>query len=95
MNRQKFSGVEQKNVLGPIEYLFKFLEQKVKVEIWLSNNSEKKFQGIIKGFDEWMNLVLDQAVEINAKSGQKTLGRILLKGDTICLVHVVDQDALK
>ena len=43
-----------------------------------------------------MNLVLDQAVEIDEKKGTRmTLGRIMLKGDTVCLVHVVEEHALK
>uniref|UniRef100_A0A0D3F050 Small nuclear ribonucleoprotein E n=2 Tax=Oryza TaxID=4527 RepID=A0A0D3F050_9ORYZ len=40
-----------------------------------------------KGFDEYMNLVLDEAEEINIKKDtRKSLGRILLKGDNITLM---------
>lgn len=41
----------------------------------------------LQGFDEYMNLVLDDAVEIQQKrdTSQK-LGRILLKGDTITML---------
>uniref|UniRef100_A0A804UJN9 Small nuclear ribonucleoprotein E n=1 Tax=Zea mays TaxID=4577 RepID=A0A804UJN9_MAIZE len=40
-----------------------------------------------QGFDEYMNLVLDDAEEINVKKNtRKTLGRILLKGDNITLM---------
>lgn len=43
-----------------------------------------------KGFDEFMNLVLDSAEEVNIKTGtRKTLGRILLKGDNITLIQNV------
>uniref|UniRef100_A0A2N9IK25 Small nuclear ribonucleoprotein E n=1 Tax=Fagus sylvatica TaxID=28930 RepID=A0A2N9IK25_FAGSY len=39
------------------------------------------------GFDEYMNLVLDDAEEVNVKKkSKKTLGRILLKGDNITLM---------
>ncbi|KAG7035720.1 putative small nuclear ribonucleoprotein E [Cucurbita argyrosperma subsp. argyrosperma] len=39
------------------------------------------------GFDEYMNLVLDDAEEVNIKKkSKKTLGRILLKGDNITLM---------
>ena len=86
----------RKNVLGPIEYLFKYLEQKIKVEIWITHSKHMKFQGIIRGFDEWMNLVLEQTVEIDTKKKSETkLGRILLKGDTICLVRLLDPNSLK
>ena len=39
------------------------------------------------GFDEYMNLVLDDAEELNIKKQERTpIGRILLKGDTITLM---------
>lgn len=43
------------------------------------------------GFDEYMNLVLDDAEELDVKNLKRTaLGRILLKGDTITLMMSVD-----
>ena len=42
------------------------------------------------GFDECMNLVLDDAEEVHIKNKiKKTLGRILLKGDNIMLIQQV------
>ncbi|KAJ0515045.1 putative small nuclear ribonucleoprotein E [Helianthus annuus] len=39
------------------------------------------------GFDEYMNLVLDEAEEVSIKKKtRKALGRILLKGDNITLM---------
>ncbi len=91
---QKSRG--KKQIEGSIEYIFKFMEQRVKVEIWITNSLNVRYTGIIRGFDEWMNFVLDQAVEINVKTNKQTpLGRILLKGDTICLLHIIDPNSLK
>ena len=40
-----------------------------------------------QGFDEYMNLVLDDAEELSMKKKtRKPLGRILLKGDNITLM---------
>lgn len=45
-------------------------------------------EGLIIGFDEYMNLVLDNATELDLKTGKKTdVGRILLKGDAITLMR--------
>ena len=52
-----------------------------------------RIEGQIVGFDEFMNLVLDGAEEVNMKSGaKKALGRILLKGDNITLIQNVKAD---
>lgn len=43
---------------------------------------------IAQGFDEYMNLVLDEAEELSVKrKTRKPLGRILLKGETITLLQ--------
>uniref|UniRef100_A0A8D3E5L6 Small nuclear ribonucleoprotein E n=1 Tax=Scophthalmus maximus TaxID=52904 RepID=A0A8D3E5L6_SCOMX len=45
---------------------------------------------IIAGFDEYMNLVLDDAEEVHMKTkNRKPLGRIMLKGDNITLLQSV------
>jgi len=41
----------------------------------------------LQGFDEFMNVVLDDAEEVYVKTHtRKALGRILLKGDNITLI---------
>ena len=42
------------------------------------------------GFDEYMNLVLDEATEVHKKGNEKQLGRIMLKGDSITLIQTKD-----
>ena len=53
--------------------------------------SDIKFEGKIIGFDEYMNLVIDDCEETNLKKGTKNnIGRIMLKGDNISLVRAVE-----
>ncbi|XP_054965400.1 small nuclear ribonucleoprotein E isoform X3 [Pan paniscus] len=48
------------------------------------------FRYLQNGFDEYMNLVLDDAEEIHSKTkSRKQLGRIMLKGDNITLLQSV------
>ncbi len=45
-------------------------------------------EGQIIGFDEYMNMTLDNAVECDLKTGKRTeVGRILLKGDAVTLLQ--------
>jgi small nuclear ribonucleoprotein E len=71
--------------------IFRFLQSKQKIQIWLYDQKDMRIEGRIIGFDEYMNLVLDEAEEISIKKEtRKPLGRILLKGDTITLMQPVD-----
>jgi small nuclear ribonucleoprotein E len=55
--------------------------------VWLYENTDLRIEGKIIGFDEYMNLVLDDAEELQVKKKtRKQLGRILLKGDSITLM---------
>ena len=58
--------------------------------MWLFENTDLRIEGKIIGFDEYMNLVLDDAEELSIKKKtRKALGRILLKGDNITLMMSV------
>ena len=75
--------------LPPINLIFKFLQQQSVVTIWLYDQTQSRIQGKIRGFDEFMNIVIDDAVELS--NGKKSeLGRILLKGDNITLISSLD-----
>mmetsp|Transcript_5137 Transcript_5137/g.15013 ORF Transcript_5137/g.15013 Transcript_5137/m.15013 type:complete len:89 (+) Transcript_5137:66-332(+) len=77
----------QKIMTQPINLIFRFLQNKTRVQIWLYENTELRIEGKIVGFDEYMNLVLDEAEELLMKKKErKPLGRILLKGDSITLM---------
>jgi len=58
--------------------------------VWLFEDTRMKIEGQIIGFDEYMNMVLDEAVEIDVKTKSRTdVGRCLLKGDSITLLQEV------
>mmetsp|Transcript_11649 Transcript_11649/g.21851 ORF Transcript_11649/g.21851 Transcript_11649/m.21851 type:complete len:90 (+) Transcript_11649:141-410(+) len=72
----------------PINLIFRFLQSKTRVQIWIYEMNDLRIEGVIVGFDEYMNLVLDDAYEVYRKKGTRTsLGRILLKGDNITLMQ--------
>ncbi|GFU04851.1 probable small nuclear ribonucleoprotein E [Nephila pilipes] len=79
----------QKVMVQPINLIFRYLQNKSRIQVWLYENVHTRIEGHIIGFDEYMNLVLDGAEEITKKQGneeRKMLGRILLKGENITLL---------
>lgn len=61
------------------------MQKKTRVRIWLYEDTKMQLEGQIIGFDEYMNMVLDDAVEIGKKRTE--VGRILLKGDAITCIQ--------
>jgi len=83
------SGRQQRVMVQPINVIFKNLQQRAKVVIWLYDNIEMRIEGRIIGFDEFMNVVMDEAAEVYVKESKprRELGRIMLKGDNITLIQ--------
>jgi len=78
----------QKIMTLPINQIFRCLQNKVRVQIWLYEQTDLRIEGRICGFDEYMNLILDEAEEISVKKKtRRPVGRILLKGDNISLIY--------
>ncbi|CAH8359121.1 unnamed protein product [Eruca vesicaria subsp. sativa] len=49
--------------------------QKARIQIWLFEQKDLRIEGRITGFDEYMNLVLDEAEEVSIKKNtRKPLG---------------------
>ncbi|KAG6739774.1 hypothetical protein POTOM_057389 [Populus tomentosa] len=120
----------QRIMTQPINLIFRFLQSKARIQIWLFEQKDLRIEGriienvymlvclciplgifivrlllapheavlvvncleksvsaYVLGFDEYMNLVLEDAEEVNIKKkSRKSLGRILLKGDNITLM---------
>lgn len=85
---------KSKAMVPPINCIFGYLQQQTPVMFWLYEQVGVRIRGTIRGFDEFMNVVIDDAVEVpvDAKTGAELtdkgtkLGRILLKGDNITLI---------
>jgi len=80
----------QKVMVQPINLIFRYLQNRSRIQVWLYEQTTTRIEGYIIGFDEYMNLVLDDAEEILLKKNQrKKIGRILLKGDNISLIQQI------
>lgn len=78
----------QKVMVQPINLIFRYLQNRSRVQVWLYENINLRIEGHILGFDEYMNIVLESAEEVNIKSKQRrALGTIMLKGDNITLIQ--------
>jgi small nuclear ribonucleoprotein E len=82
MSGRAGGGGARKTLLAPIHFIFKLLQQRTTVSIWLYEQLAFRIEGKIRvpfipflatryqannmrqGFDEFMNLVIDDAVEV-------------------------------
>ncbi|MDP2438102.1 MAG: small nuclear ribonucleoprotein E [archaeon] len=73
---------------APIEHLYEWKKEGLTLEVWLYEQRDIRLYGVLLGFDQFMNLVLDQVHEVSRKhKTSKKLGRLLLKGENISLMR--------
>uniref|UniRef100_A0A452FU81 Small nuclear ribonucleoprotein E n=1 Tax=Capra hircus TaxID=9925 RepID=A0A452FU81_CAPHI len=66
-------------MVQPIKLIFRYLENRSQIQVWLYEQVNMWLEGCIICFDECMNLVLDDAKE----------SQIMLSGDNIILLQSV------
>ena len=70
--------------------MFRFLQLRTRVQVWLYDQPHVRLEGTIVGFDEYMNLVLEGTEEVvRGKGGverRSAMGKLLLKGDNITAI---------
>ncbi|CAH2221274.1 small nuclear ribonucleo E [Pelobates cultripes] len=83
----------QKVMVQPINLIFRYLQNRSRIQVWLYEQVNMRIEGCIIGFDEYMNLVLDDAEELHLKTkSRKQLGEYFNSkpGSLSCLFHFID-----
>ncbi|KAK2755493.1 RNA-binding protein lsm5 [Arachnomyces sp. PD_36] len=69
--------------LLPLELIDKCVGSK----IWVVMKGDKEFSGTLLGFDDYVNMVLNDVTEFDYATGsQSKISKILLNGNNICML---------
>ncbi|XP_034836755.1 probable small nuclear ribonucleoprotein G [Zerene cesonia] len=67
--------------------LKKFMDKKLSLKL----NAGRAVTGVLRGFDPFMNLVLDESVE-ECKDGQRNnIGMVVIRGNSIIMLESLDR----
>lgn len=67
--------------------LSKYMDKRIDIRL----NGNRHVAGVVKGYDVFMNLVMDNAIEIISKTAKKDLGTIMVRGNAIELWECLDK----
>jgi len=48
-------------------------------------------EGVLRGFDPFMNLVLDEGVEIGKQGDRNTVGMVVVRGNSVVMIDSKDR----
>ncbi|XP_023565174.1 small nuclear ribonucleoprotein G-like [Octodon degus] len=66
--------------------LKKFMDKKFSKKL----NGGRHVQGIFRGFDPFMNLMIDECVERATSGQQNSIGMVVIRGNSIILLEALE-----
>ena len=57
----------------------------------LKLNAGRVVTGVLRGYDQFMNIVLDQAVEVRSPTEKQELGMIVIRGNSVVMWECLDR----
>jgi len=57
----------------------------------LKLNAGRVVTGVLRGYDQFMNIVLDQAVEVRSPTERQELGMIVIRGNSVVMWECLDR----
>ncbi|KAF2716700.1 like-Sm ribonucleoprotein, partial [Polychaeton citri CBS 116435] len=67
--------------------LKKYLDKRVEVQL----NGSRKVMGTLRGYDVFLNVVLDDAVESKANGEKVRIGMCVIRGNTVVMMEALDR----
>ncbi|KAG7224250.1 hypothetical protein INR49_000493 [Caranx melampygus] len=65
----------------------KFMDKKLSLKL----NGGRHVQGILRGFDPFMNLVVDDCLEMGPGGQQNTIGMVVIRGNSIIMLEALER----
>ncbi len=69
-----------------VDMAVKVLEESINKLVLVKIKGGKTIRGNLLGFDQHMNLLLDQSEEIPTEGDSKSLGTIVVRGDNVVMI---------
>ena len=69
-----------------VDMAVKVLDESINKVVLIKLKGDKTIRGNLHGFDQHMNLLLDQSEEIRSEGDSLTLGTIVVRGDNVIMI---------
>merc|ERR1712243_395942 len=67
--------------------LKKFMDKRLALQI----NGGRQLSGILRGYDPFMNLVIDEAIEKKKSGDRQSIGMVVIRGNSIIMLEALDR----
>ena len=67
--------------------LKKYMDRKLSLKL----NGNRQVTGILRGFDPFMNLVMDDCVELVNTNSHNSIGMVVVRGNSVTLMEALER----
>eukprot|EP00325_Prymnesiales_sp_UTEX-LB-985_P008185 CAMPEP_0174711040 /NCGR_PEP_ID=MMETSP1094-20130205/12485_1 /TAXON_ID=156173 /ORGANISM="Chrysochromulina brevifilum, Strain UTEX LB 985" /LENGTH=78 /DNA_ID=CAMNT_0015909925 /DNA_START=99 /DNA_END=335 /DNA_ORIENTATION=+ len=67
--------------------LKKYMDKRLAIKL----NGNRTINGTLRGFDQFMNLVLDETVEQVSAAEQNNIGMVVIRGNSIITIEALEK----
>ncbi|XP_050537352.1 probable small nuclear ribonucleoprotein G [Daktulosphaira vitifoliae] len=67
--------------------LKRYLDKKLQLKL----NANRQVSGVLRGFDPFMNLVLDETIEKLKDGIVNNIGMVVIRGDSVLTIEALDR----
>ncbi|KAF2281262.1 small nuclear ribonucleoprotein-like protein G [Westerdykella ornata] len=67
--------------------LKKYLDKRVLVQL----NGSRKVMGLLRGYDVYLNIVLDEALEEKPSGEKVRIGMVVIRGNSVVMLEALDR----
>ncbi|KAI8372537.1 ribonucleoprotein LSM domain-containing protein [Choanephora cucurbitarum] len=67
--------------------LKKYMDKRLSLQL----NGNRKVTGVLRGFDPFMNIVLDETVEEISATEKHTIGMVVIRGNSISIMEALER----
>ncbi|KAJ3044908.1 hypothetical protein HDV00_000190 [Rhizophlyctis rosea] len=72
---------------APTPELKKYMDKRLHITL----NGQRKVQGVLRGYDPFMNLVLEDAVEVVSEEERRPIGQVVIRGNSVTVMEALDK----
>lgn len=71
--------------------LKKYMDKRLSLKL----NGGRRVSGILRGFDPFMNLVVDEGIEERKDGSQNSVGMVVVRGNSIIMLEALDRTDIR
>ncbi|KAJ3176420.1 hypothetical protein HDU87_005289 [Geranomyces variabilis] len=72
---------------APTPELKKYMDKHLFIQL----NGDRKVTGVLRGFDPFMNLVLEEASEQISETEKRDIGSVVIRGNSVVVMEALDK----